>query len=301
MTLEEVIREKIKRLESVPKGYTDSVKKLQPEILTFLLTELEGLKRDSDGNLKMTKANLLVIEDVMDEFRKYFNQSDYIELTKVFVNEFSEQATLNDTFFRKSFKEFESPTSFALAALNRSKQTAYELLASNATVTVNLYTPIEQVITNAVMAGDSYKDLTQAIKNTVLGKRKDKSTPATDGKLYKYAQQIAYDAFTIADAGYTEQIANDLGVDWFAYRGGLVEDSRPFCIERNGKYFHRKEVEAWGNLKTDWKGRMPNTNDKTIFRFRGGFSCAHILLPTSLFNVPKEVVLRNEKNGNYTP
>lgn len=90
-----------------------------------------------------------------------------------------------------------------------------------------------------------------------------------------------------------------LSAEWFKYVGRPIDDTRPFCRERAGQFFHRKEIESWGSLT--WEGQIEGTNSSNIFSFAGGWGCRHIISPVSEFIIPKDVLLRNIENGNYTP
>lgn len=294
MSIEEIIKQKLERLDSVPKGYASGIYDNQKEVMDSLLDSLEQLSRDSNGLIKKTQRNLIIIEDITRDLEKIFNKSDYFTLTREFLNEFDSQAVITDKYFRATFGKFDENT-FNLRALEKSKKLAFDALAGNATITTHLYNPVRGILTDAVIAGDSYTKTVRAIRQLVQG-----GTIASyelEGKLYRYSKQIAFDVFAFADRGYTNNIAEDLGVEWYVYRGGLVEDSREFCKARNGKYFHKKEVEAWGKLKK-WDGKIPATDEKTIFIYCGGYLCQHSLLPTSEALVPQDVIERNIKSGN---
>jgi len=297
MDLEEIIKLKIARLDDVPNLYTDGIKQVQKDIMQELLDSLEKLKRDEDGNIKKTRANLAIVEDIVKDLKKIFGRSEYIELTKQFINEFDEQAKITDSFFSKTFGDFDN-NKFNELALQKSKEQAYELMAGVPYVTTYLYNPIKSLLTDSIIAGDSYVKTVKAIKQVVQGGTIKNKT--LEGKLYRYAKQIAYDTFAVADRGYTNNISLDLDIEWYVYRGGLIEDSRAFCIARNDKYFHREEVKAWGKLG-NWDGKIPATDEKTIFVYAGGYRCNHSILPTSIALVPKDVLRRNIDNGNYKP
>ena len=79
---------------------------------------------------------------------------------------------------------------------------------------------------------------------------------------------------------------------YYLYTGGLLKSTRPFCKERNGKFFKKEEVQSWGDLD-DWAGKMEGTNSKTIFQTAGGYNCQHSILPVSEAVVPKKVIERN--------
>ena len=84
------------------------------------------------------------------------------------------------------------------------------------------------------------------------------------------------------------------------YAGGLIKDSRQFCVERDGKFYHLKEVQSWGNIQ-QWQGRYRRTNEQNIVEWLGGYNCKHVFAFRSLASVPMDVILRNMENGNYTP
>lgn len=297
MTLEETIKLKLERLDTIPNQYGKDVLETMRSIYSELLESLEQLTRDENGNIKKTQRNLATIEDIMQDLEAIFKRSDYIQLSKDFISEFDEQADITDEFFLKQFA-WTDEESFNRKALDKSKSNAYDLLASNPTVTTNLYQPVREILTNAVIAGDQYTKVVAGIRQQVQGGTI--KGIELQSKLYRYAKQMAFDVFAIADRGYTQNISEDIGVEFYVYRGGLVEDSREFCKTRNGKYYHRKEVEAWGNLKR-WDGKIPDTDSKTIWVYAGGYRCNHAILPTSEAVVPKDVLERNIASGNYNP
>ncbi len=305
MTLEEIIKLKLDRMEDVPDAYVKAVGQTQKEIFSNILDSLELLVRDANGNIKKTQKNLAIIENIIEDLQKVFSRSDYAKITREFVSEFDVQVEVTDDFFKKAFDNFED-SSFSKKALEISKKNAYNLMAGTPTITKNLYEPVRELLTNAVVTGDSYTKTVKAIRQNIQGGTiNDK---VLEGKLAKYAKQMAYDTFAVVDRNYTQQIAEDLEVEWYNYVGGRIEDTRPFCVARNGKYFHKTEIINMGNLIglynepiESWQGRIPSTDAKTIFTYAGGYNCRHFILPTSEFAVPKADIIRNIEKGYYKP
>jgi hypothetical protein len=126
-----------------------------------------------------------------------------------------------------------------------------------------------------------------------------------------YSRQVALDTFSIADASVVATYSNEYEFEWFQYVGGTMKTTRPFCLERDGNYYHRKEIEAWGDGKKttglalpsagEWGGRIDGTSASTIFSYRGGFGCRHLIMPVSVFSVSREVIVRNIEQGFYEP
>jgi hypothetical protein len=59
----------------------------------------------------------------------------------------------------------------------------------------------------------------------------------------------------------------------FRYEGGLIADSRDFCVERDGLEFWIEDGESWNDL--DWKGKIPGVD---FFVQVGGYNCKHWLV-----------------------
>jgi hypothetical protein len=56
----------------------------------------------------------------------------------------------------------------------------------------------------------------------------------------------------------------------FRYEGGLIADSRDFCVERDGQEFWIYQGEEWNGY--DWKGKIPGVD---FFVQAGGYNCRH--------------------------
>jgi len=144
------------------------------------------------------------------------------------------------------------------------------------------------------------------LQNTITGNAE------IDGKIAKYAKQVSYDAFAISDAAYMQGVSDSINAEWYLYQGGQIADSRAFCIERHGHYYHKLDIEAWGSgrktLGLDapdstghWQGEIEGTNSYTICQTRGGWHCKHQIMPVSIFIVPKTDIQRAIEQGFYKP
>lgn len=301
MTLLELIDKKNDRIESIPEKFQSSVEKLQRRLYNRI-TELIGQLDVRDGQIVMSEANLLRVQNINDELKRVLNGREYIDAVRKFTDEFDTQKAINDQYFRKAFGSDFTQVGIANQLVRNSQRNAFELLAG-APAEQNFIAPIRTQLENAVASGASYSETIKGIRATVEG------TEEADGRLLRYSKQVSWDAFALSDRAYTNAIAEDLDVEWFRYSGGLVKDSRCFCEERDRQYFHFKEVEAWGRMEDlgscntgeGWAGMMVGTNESTIFIVAGGYNCRHTLSPVSILLVPREVILRNMSNGNFEP
>jgi len=120
------------------------------------------------------------------------------------------------------------------------------------------------------------------------------------GLLERYVKQVNTDALNQFTATYNTTISQDMGLSFYQYTGGLIKDSREFCVERAGKFFHKNEVDGWG-LIPGWQGRIAGTNPSNIYVNRGGWNCRHQIIGVLADFVPRDVIIRNVENGNFKP
>lgn len=98
-----------------------------------------------------------------------------------------------------------------------------------------------------------------------------------------------------------------IGWEFYLYTGGNTRHTSPFCKEKNGRFFHYKEIMDWA--KEDWEGKHPDTTEASIFHLVGGYcnkgdfveNCSHSLMPVSAAVVPHNVLKRNMAKGYYAP
>ena len=292
-SLQELLVEKIKRLDSIPKKFLTDVEKSQYQILDSILERLSKLTLTKDGKVEMSVANLKRAESITEDLQSVLMKSDYIEAVTDFSSAFDIQKKVSDKYFEKAFPEFKDIESeFADAVFEATKRNAVETLASS-TITTKFLEPLKQQIDNIVTSGMDYKEAVKMLREYAVGDGE------TNGKLLQYSSQIAYDSIAQTDAAYTSAIGDEIDAEWYYYAGGLIPTSRDFCIQRDSQYFHYREVESWAKL--NWKGKAENTTSQNIWQYRGGYNCNHSLIPVSIDQVPKNVIIRNKRNGNYEP
>ena len=291
MTLHELLADKIARLDSIPKKFVTQVEEAQYAILDNILVLMNKLSLTKDGLVEMTVANLNVADKINQKLYDVFLRSDYIGAVTDFASSFDIQKKANDKYFKKAFPDY-TPSDFANGVFLASKKNAIESL-STSTVATKFLEPLRQTMDNIVSNGLSFKDAVQQVRDYAVGDGE------SAGKLLQYSKQIAYDTIATADRAYTSAVAEDLGLEWFFYAGGLITTSREFCIQRHNEYYYYKEVEDWASL--EWDGKIETTTPQNIYQNLGGWNCNHALIPVSIDQVPKPVINRNINNGNFVP
>lgn len=291
MDLKALIKEKQKNLDAVPEKLLSEIQKVEKEIYAKLITLLDQLKRDADGNVIISKQNIAIAADISNEIKAAVLSKDYLSALREFVKGIDEQAILNDKYFKSVIDGFKESAA-ADAILETSKKATLEQLVGSG-MEAEIVKPVQDMINTTVASGGSWRDLATRIKDFATGEGDDA------GKLTQYSSQVAQDAFTQSDRAYMNVIAEENDMEWYLYSGTEQDNSRPFCAERKGKYFHYKEIEGWAD--DEWQGKADGTNEQTIFILAGGYRCIDSILPVSIADVPNEVIERNIQNGNYTP
>lgn len=283
-TLQELIRARSARLNRAPEALVSSVEKIQRGLLQDVLRLVADLERDGD-NIVRNAANLTRASQITEALRGVLTGKDYLTALTQFASEFDATKVANDKIFDKAFPDF-SASELADLTLQNSKAAAIEALAG-ATATTNFLQPLKGAIEQAVTSGANWRDTLQILSRLTVGDAE------YQGKLAQHAKQVAWDALAVADRTYADNLAQDLGAEWFLYAGTEIQTTRPFCQERVGKYYTRAMVESWAEL--DWAGKMKETtNANTIFQNLGGWNCRHILVPVSAAVVPEWLRARAE-------
>lgn len=85
------------------------------------------------------------------------------------------------------------------------------------------------------------------------------------GLASRFFYNYVYDTYQQADRMAQNQYADKLELPAAIYTGGLIENSRPFCIERNSRVFTREEIALFGTPDDEFEGY----SDKSIGKFSG--------------------------------
>lgn len=304
-TLDELLRAKSKRLESVPGKFTSQIEVVQRQLLSDILIILAEFDI-SEGEFVISTRNVNLAAELDVKLREALNRSEYEEAITEFAKEFNVQIGFNDAYFTKAFKGFET-SEIGKLVVREAQKNAVQLLI-NTSPDADFILPIKQQIEQAVINGARFKETLDVIQQITTG------NPEQDGKILAYSKQISHDTFAVGDASYASAVAEEMGATWYKYSGGEIKTTRPFCAERHNRYFCKKEIQLWGDgekTKNDpklewpqggtWAGEFIGTDNSTIFSYRGGYNCLHSIMAISIFAVPLDDVKRAIENGYYEP
>lgn len=289
--LSKIVSEKLSRLNSVPDEFVSVIDKHQKKVFAELTKLLDELER-KDGVILVTQKNIAQVERIITQLREVFFDKEYIKALTDFASEFDTQAKITDAMYKAGFDEVPDEKIFS-QIMRVSKRNALELFGENA-IDQEFFEPLRRALTTAVTTGASFKDTITTIRDLTLG------NDQTEGLLQSHSKTYARTSFSVADRAYTMTVASSYEIEFYKYSGSAIETTRPFCETRHNKFYHKKEVESWGELEP-WAGWMKGTNSSTIFQNLGGWNCRHSLIPVSVFSVPKADVLRAISKGYYSP
>lgn len=148
-----------------------------------------------------------------------------------------------------------------------------------------LKSDLQKHIFKEVFRGTGPEALRKSIKTYIEG---DKNRLGTFEKYYK---TFSYDVYAQISSYTGALYANELGLRYFIYNGGLIETSREFCRKKNGNVYSNDEGRQWVDDPT--LTAIPSKASYSWFIDRGGYNCRHFM-----DFIAKEVafVLRPELN-----
>lgn len=289
MAERQTARNILKITEKAVNKFSEGTKKTQTNIMRKVSSFLRRLKLNGD-NVKPSSANIRLLRTLRDDLERIIIDKTYRARVEQFTRNFPRIKRQTDSLYQ------------GVEQFNKNKNAFKDLLAFNIEITQASLTeagirnavtePIAKLLSEGVTSGMNIDDMEDALRVNILG------NPERLGGLERYTKQITRDALNQFSRNYNESISMDLGMEWYFYSGSIIEDTRSYCVERAGKYFHKKEVE---DVPSQWPGMIPGTNSSSIFINAGGYNCRHLWMAVLIDVVPKDVIDRNVANGNYKP
>lgn len=297
MTAIDELLKKNTRLRTIPGNFVKKLKSVQRnqwKILDSIIKDME-LKGTS---ISPIRANLLLIDKIKESLYEDLLKGEYKDAVKEFAAEFKKQVDYNDNYYTKISDNYNGL--LGEDVVNRIQKVTVTNLVED-TIKTNFLNPIEGTLTSAVASGAGFNETLSMLNDFIEGNEDEA------GGIQRWAKQLAHDSFANSDRAYGNAVSDELGLEFYLYAGDEIQTTRCFCLERYGKYFHWKEIAAWGrgddvgSCGYPWAGMNRDTTEDTIFNYAGGYGCLHSISGVSIFDVPEDVVRRNVDNGNYEP
>jgi len=277
---------------SANERYASAIASVQNQLYNALVTILKDLELDADGFIKQNSTNRRILQLAQSEFDAVISGSAYQASLEKYLKNIPTIDSLNADYFNTISSAFTPNKNFIKALQKQTIQNVNTMLLNDG-LAAGIKAPLQQILSQNINQGGSFSGFLQEVQTFIKG------NPKLDGRLMSYSRNILNDVLFNYSRGYQQAVTNDLGLEFYRYIGGLTKDSRPFCMERAGNFYHHNEIESWASLI--WAGKNNLTTASSIFTLAGGHQCRHFIVPVSTLIVPQEVIDRNIASGNYKP
>ena len=255
-----------------------SAARVQSKLYDAVFLKLKDLELDEAGYIKQNATNRRILREAEAEFDAVIASSAYSKAVEKHLQVIPKLNKINEKYFQGISENFTANKNFLKALQSQAIKNVNQIILQDG-LKAQVQIPLNQILEQNVSTGGSFTGMLKQVRNFLVGED-------NEGKLLRYSKTYLRDALFQYSRSFQESVTNDLGLEWYSYSGGKVESTREFCLERTGKFFHRKEIESWA--AQSWKGKIPGTTESSIFVLLGGYNCNHSLIPVSKIIVPKE-------------
>lgn len=301
MTPEELAAEIERLIMANSVKFAGTITSIQGAIYNRLIGILRGLELDGEGYIKQSATNRKILREAQNVFDDVITNSPYQNAVENHLKAIPGLDKINNAYFSTLSDRF-TPNKNFLKELQ--KQVIEDVNANllNEGVIAQVKLPLNNILSQNINSGGSFSGFQEQLRTFIKG------NDDVEGRLLKYTRTYTSDTLFGYSRSLQESVTADLNLEFYFYGGGTTErskgktgkgkgsgGSREFCLERRGKYFHRKEIESWAGL--EWQGKNPLTTKSSIFMLCGGFNCKDSLIPVSEKVVTLEVIDRVKKLG----
>jgi hypothetical protein len=246
------------------------VQAAQRGLLKLVLEDfLDGMEKDEDGNIKNTLANKRRFSMFDTVFNRYIKDKG-LEVVKTIAEGVGRVADFNQQYFSVLDRDaFLAPihdnvreTLGSWLGLNTRGNVAPNGYLDTLLKDSSVKNTIKNIALKGVISQNGYNDLKKTLALHIEGNQEQ------TGALQRYYRNFAYDTYSITDRTAAKIYADKLKFNFAIYEGGLIETSREFCEEHNGKVYSREEIGKMQPTKAIPPGYDPFTD-------MGGYGCRH--------------------------
>lgn len=252
----------------------------QEQIFEDVKDIISQLKRRNDGSLVSSVENLKLIDKFRNSINTSVKNSEYGTAAYDFVNSFKKNTSFINDYFSSIVVEFKDNDRLLKQVLDVNIQTTVDGMLGSG-MNANFTQPIIKSLKDHIKSGSDRIEVVKSIEEMIIGSKK------IEGRLKRYASQVAGDSITQFNNNYIDVISSDLGLNHYFYKGTKIKDTREFCRKMAGKYFTEAEMkriveeESNKNNGAGWSGMIPGTNWTNFGTNRGGYRCRHYRIPVS--------------------
>lgn len=283
---------------------------LENALLERLLTKLLEEIRVSDGRIISNKEES-TLSNAIDRVFEQFFKMDMPKLMSQMAGNLNQILQLNASYYQPLYESDSKGKKFS-AITKKVQNNLFKRLGVGEDLSITKDGYLDRMLKNDAGARDRVKKITY--NSTINGMPLADFTKAlkvemtsipniSEGWLMKYLRGFAYDVYTKFDRSINKEFAVRLDLKYFIYEGGLLETSRDFCIEKDGKVFTTEEAERdWPKdpllLKTKAEKAAGVLLDYVPLEDMGRWRCNHL---ASYIGWQLAVQLRPDLVSTLTP
>lgn len=248
----------------------DFLNKLIYEAIYGRLTDFEI----SGGKFISNDNSAVVVQQLKKELIDVINGDEYQNRFKNWLKNYDQITAYNI----KTQKEINKLSLSSKQFKDIKKQSVIKVTEDLVGIGVEakFVSPITEALMRNVIMGATVTDTKQYLESYIFGDEE------TDGKLTRYAGQIARDSVSQYDGQINQRIMKEYEMDGYEYVGSLVEDSRPICTHIINNMDGFVPIEELPLLLKKYEGSggmIDGTTVETFAVYRGGWNCRHAAIP----------------------
>lgn len=272
----------IKAIEALQAKLEAQMESALPEVFKQLSNEVIDLISELSLDPEDRAKNLIEIIALKRKIGDALvNNPLYQTQVQAITEGFKELANLSDDFMSTILDDYSRKQDLYKAILKANVEITKDALLG-AGVRTNFEVAIRELLKANISGVGDKRDLRKVLTQFIQG------TEAEKPFLQRYITQVTNDSVMTFNREYLNTISEDLDVEYYVYSGTIIGDSRPFCVARAGRSYTKAQVKSWGKLGS-WQGKIPGTNEVTIFSYCGGYNCRHTIWPQSKVNYDNAV------------
>ena len=272
----------IKAIEALQAKLEADMESALPEVFKQLSNEVIDLVSELSLDPEDRAKNLLEIIALKRKIGEALVGNALYQSQVLAITEgFKELANLSDDFMSTILDDYGRKQDLYKAILKANVELTKDALLG-AGVRNNFENAIRELLKANISGVGNKRQLRSILTQFIEGSETEKPF------LQRYITQVTNDSVMTFNREYLNTVSEDLDIQYYVYSGTIIRDSRPFCVARAGRSYTKAQVQSWGKLG-DWQGKIPGTNEKTIFTYCGGYNCRHTLWPQSKVNYDNAV------------
>lgn len=259
--------------------FAREVERLQGMIYNRILTIVKDLELDRDGFILQNAGNRRILYEAQALIDELLPGQEFTALVSNSALVIPQVEQLNSEYFHGISEGFNPNRNFLRVLQNQTIETIESTLLQDG-LTAAIKLPLKDILNQNINTGGSFSGMLQQVRNFIQGDEN------LDGRLLSYSRGILRDTLFNYSRAFQQAITADLKLEYYMYAGGVIDKTRPFCLERTGNFYHESEIKEWASQ--EWQGKRAGTTESSIFIYCGGYNCAHSLVPVEKSIVPKE-------------